>query len=512
MSRWATAGRGRPEQLRADIVVASRGKLLRFDVDQGPPAKAPPDNPFVGTGAHPAVWSYGLRNPWRFSFDRATGDLWIADVGQGAWEEVNFSRAGSTKGLNYGWRLMEGAHCFNPASGCNPGGLTLPVMEYQHVGGACSVTGGYRYRGAANPSMRGVYFFADLCTSRLEAGVETSPGVFQRLATRGGVGAVSAFGEDESGELYMAAFYEWKIYRIDSPSQAIPGSSRIGVYRNGAWELDANGNGVRQTGADFFHSFGFAGAQRITGDWNGDGQDEAGVFYDGFWFLDFNANGAWDGPAIDRGFELGWAGVSPVSGDWNGDGKETVGIVANGFWFLDADGDGVWDGPGTDIQAQFGFDGITPKVGDWNGDGRDKIGFYVNGFWYLDSNGNAAWDGPGTDRFAHFGFNGVTPLVGDWNGDGQESVGIYFDGFWYLDALGDGVWDGPGTDIQAAFGSSALSPVVGDWNGDGSDEIGAFANGLWYLDYDGSASWDGGAADKAYSFGQAGDQPVVGVW
>ncbi|MCB9384225.1 MAG: PQQ-dependent sugar dehydrogenase [Bryobacterales bacterium] len=205
----------------AQTLSSPLGKMLRFDVDQGAPARAPADNPFLTTaGAYAGVWSYGLRNPWKFSFDRATGDVWIGDVGQGLWEEVDHLSADAARGANYGWRRMEGRHCYNPGSSCNDGSLVLPVMEYSHSDGACSITGGYRYRGARHPSLDGVYFFADFCLTRLEAGVETSPGVFQRLGPRGIDVAISTFGEDEQGEVYFASFYDGRIFRIDAPAEA----------------------------------------------------------------------------------------------------------------------------------------------------------------------------------------------------------------------------------------------------------------------------------------------------
>jgi uncharacterized protein (TIGR03437 family) len=213
----------------AQTLSSPLGKLLRFDVDQGPPARAPADNPFVSTpGAEPGTWAYGLRNPWRFTFDRANGDMWIADVGQNQWEEVNYVPAGSTRGRNYGWRRMEGLHCFNPGTNCNDGSLTLPVMEYSHNAGACSVTGGYRYRGARHPGLQGVYFFADLCGLTLHAGVETTPGLFQRLAPRSIGRSISTFGEDEAGEVYFADYGAGQIFRIDAPPQE-PRISQGGV-------------------------------------------------------------------------------------------------------------------------------------------------------------------------------------------------------------------------------------------------------------------------------------------
>jgi glucose/arabinose dehydrogenase len=137
------------------------GKILRIDVASGFPFAVPADNPFVGVGgAREEIWSYGLRNPWRFSFDRLTGDLFIGDVGQSSWEEVDFQPAGSAGGENYGWRLMEGSSCFNPSTDCNNGTLTLPIREYDHTVG-CSVTGGYRYRGSANFDLEGFYFYGD---------------------------------------------------------------------------------------------------------------------------------------------------------------------------------------------------------------------------------------------------------------------------------------------------------------------------------------------------------------
>ena len=143
------------------------GKLLRLDVDSGSPFGVPADNPFVGDpGARDEIWAWGLRNPWRFSFDRATQDLFIADVGQGSWEEVNHEPAGGGGGRNYGWRRMEGAHCYNPGTACNDATVVLPILEYPHSVG-CSVTGGYRYRGAGIPELVGTYVYADFVELRV---------------------------------------------------------------------------------------------------------------------------------------------------------------------------------------------------------------------------------------------------------------------------------------------------------------------------------------------------------
>jgi glucose/arabinose dehydrogenase len=192
---------GRAQNL-ADLL----GSILRVDVHNGVPYTIPSDNPFVGqNGVQAEVWSYGLRNPWRFSFDRATGDLYIADVGQDQYEEVNVapSANGSGKGVNFGWNIMEGAHCLNGAQ-CDQSGLTLPDLEYSHTEG-CSITGGYVYRGSVLPDLQGLYFYGDFCQGwvrslRYLSGQAIEVTDWPRLRPGG---SVLSFGEDAAGELYV---------------------------------------------------------------------------------------------------------------------------------------------------------------------------------------------------------------------------------------------------------------------------------------------------------------------
>ncbi|MFL5403075.1 MAG: PQQ-dependent sugar dehydrogenase [Gemmatimonadales bacterium] len=191
---------------RGQSVAELFASILRIDVSSGAPYTVPADNPFVGTaGASPEVWSYGIRNPWRFSFDRANGDLYIGDVGESQWEEVDFAAAagGAGRGVNYGWSKMEGQHCFGQVQ-CDQTGLALPIVEYDHSTG-CAVTGGYVYRGAAIPSLQGTYFYADYCAGwvrslRVEGGVAVDQTDRPELMPRG---QVTSFGEDAAGELYM---------------------------------------------------------------------------------------------------------------------------------------------------------------------------------------------------------------------------------------------------------------------------------------------------------------------
>ena len=197
---------------RAQDINVLLGKLLRIDVSQGsqapnPPYNVPPDNPFVGIAGADEIWSLGLRNPWRFSFDLQTHDLYIADVGQGAKEEVNASTfaSGAGKGVNYGWKIMEGTICRPPTMGCNTIGLTLPVVEYDHPTG-CSITGGYVYRGPAIPALQGTYFYGDFCAGFVRSFRLAANGSATEEAswpTLGPGGNITSFGEDAAGELYI---------------------------------------------------------------------------------------------------------------------------------------------------------------------------------------------------------------------------------------------------------------------------------------------------------------------
>jgi len=196
------------------------GKILRIDVDSAVPYFVPPTNPFVGVaGARPEIWAWGLRNSWRFSFDRETSDLFIADVGQASREEVNFQSSTSPGGENYGWRRMEGTACFNPSTNCNDGTLVLPILEYTHVGSNCSITGGYRYRGTDFPQLAGLYFFGDFCSGRLW-GAQESDGIWTSTELLDTTLLISAFGEDEDGELYVADYAQGIVYRLTVPINA----------------------------------------------------------------------------------------------------------------------------------------------------------------------------------------------------------------------------------------------------------------------------------------------------
>ena len=192
------------------------GKVLRIDVDQTEGNRkyaSPPDNPFVGqSGALPEIFVYGMRNPWRMSFDRANGDLWIGDVGQGAWEEIDVVRAG-TSGQNFGWNLMEGAQCFRPAEGCEDPSLVLPVTEYSRDLGS-TVIGGVVYRGSEQPSLVGGYVFADYGSGNIWLIDAAVAGPTEPVLAVASDATISSFGEDEAGEVYATDLAAGEVLRV----------------------------------------------------------------------------------------------------------------------------------------------------------------------------------------------------------------------------------------------------------------------------------------------------------
>ena len=209
-------GSGGDPENRASNLESLLGKMLRIDVLGAPEGQAygiPADNPYAGrSGARPEILHSGLRNPFRSSIDPVTGDLWIGDVGQGDWEEVDVARAGA-RGLDFGWRRWEGRHCFEPATGCDPDGVTLPVAEYGH-GAGCSVIGGVVYRGSALAPLRGGYLFSDYCSGTLWAIDSTDDGAQQPTVLLETGSSISAIGTGEDGEVYLTDLARGSVLRL----------------------------------------------------------------------------------------------------------------------------------------------------------------------------------------------------------------------------------------------------------------------------------------------------------
>jgi len=247
------------------------GKILRFDVDgtgavpcgqsAAMPYAIPPSNPFAGSATDcKEIWAYGVRNPWRYSFDRATSDLLIGDVGQDAYEEIDFQPAASAGGENYGWRRMEGFHCYNPGSNCDDGSLTLPVLEQPHTAGWCAIIGGYRYRGTAIPGLVGTYLYSDNCLGDIYSGTQAGDGSWSTALLKSTSLSVSGFGQDEAGELYVCDLGGGKVYRVDPSPYPVPAAASLSpaavIAGDPGFTLTVNGSGfvygsvVRWNGSD----------------------------------------------------------------------------------------------------------------------------------------------------------------------------------------------------------------------------------------------------------------------
>lgn len=195
------------------------GKILRIDVDHGDPYSIPKDNPFAeGKGGKPEIWALGLRNPWRITFDSQTGDMYIADVGQDKYEEMDFEQIGTAGGQNYGWRCKEGLHDYNPGSCTASTILTEPAFEYTHDENRCSITGGYVYRGREYPSLGGKYIYGDYCSGQLYYAEQVGGKWRQTLAASTQYG-ISTFGQGSDGELYLADIKTGNLYHVTDSKQ-----------------------------------------------------------------------------------------------------------------------------------------------------------------------------------------------------------------------------------------------------------------------------------------------------
>ncbi len=214
-------GSGGDPQNRAQDLGTLLGKILRIDVDGRDPGlgyAVPASNPFVGkAGVRPEIWLSGVRNPWRFSFDAKTGDLWVGDVGQSTWEEVDRMTAasGGGAGANLGWRLMEGRACYDPPTGCSTDGLTLPVAVYGHDVG-CAITGGYVYRGDRSPAIDGTYLFSDSCSGRIWGLDAAGPDEQQPVLLAETGRPIVSFAQGDDGALYVVDIADGSLLRVDA--------------------------------------------------------------------------------------------------------------------------------------------------------------------------------------------------------------------------------------------------------------------------------------------------------
>jgi glucose/arabinose dehydrogenase len=458
-------------ECRAQKTNTLLGKILRIDVDQNvnsaPFYGIPADNPFRGAGDPPdEIWATGVRNPWRFTFDRQTGDLWIGDVGQAQREEIDFHPAGSAGGQNYGWKVMEGTRCSrrdacpDSVPVCDSAAYTDPVLEYDHETG-CSVTGGYVYRGASLPQLRGTYFFGDFCTGQIWAAARQGDGfVVRRLAET--TGSLTSFGEDQAGELYIVTL-TGRLFRLE-------GGARIEADRVGLFDPTSSRFQLKET--------------------NTQGGRVQNVRF---------------GPRRNR-----W---TPLAGDWDGDGDDTIGFYdpeASTFRLKN-----VLQGGGSDILLTVDppSGNVVAVVGDWDGDGDDTVGLYdrTTGIFHLKN----SLTGSGFDltwrlEVAGVSNSGLLPLAGDWDGDGADTVGVYNPGtsIFYLDHAREDAL--PSLEFQ--FGNRGSLPVAGDWDGDGHDGIGLYEPRSATFRLKNALS--AGSATATFRFGprRGGWLPIAGAW
>lgn len=475
------------------------GKMLRIDVNSTSPAYLiPSGNPYTGagtarcdTGSTTAgtlcqeIWTYGMRNPWRWSFDRGgTNQLYLADVGQGAIEELDII----TPGGNYGWRVYEGDTCTNLdpqlcAGGATPITQVPPFFTYTHASGRCSVTGGYVYRGTQGSLPFGAYTFADYCTGEIWYWFNNAQTLIQDTPR-----SVVSFGEDDDGEIYVCYNNGQidKIVRVRA-SADFEGDGRtdFAVYRPSEtywYILNSSNSAVRA------QQFGIATDIPAPEDYDGDSTTDIGVFRpsSGIWFyLRSTTNTLGVVP-------FGTNGDIPAAGDYDGDAKSdfTVFRPSNGAWY-------TYRSTDNGFQAlQFGTNGDIPAAADFDGDGKYDYCVFrpSNGVWYRLNSMNLGFSA------VQFGTTGDIPSPGDVDGDGRMDNVVYRPsaGVWYSLLSANGGFQ------ATPWGATGDIPVMGDYDGDGKDDFAVFrpSSGAWYA----LRSSDG--VLRAAQFGANGDAPA----
>jgi glucose/arabinose dehydrogenase len=447
-------------QCRAQRRDSLLGKILRLDVNRsagGRPYAIPPDNPFRNGPFRPEVWAVGLRNPWRFSFDRATSNLWIADVGQGEREEIDVQPV-LQGGVNWGWNPMEGSLCFGGNNcpdyvpSCNSPALAAPLLEYGHDDGDCSVTGGYVYRGLASARLNGTYLFGDFCSGRIwGAALQGTRYVVRELRERARL--LTTFGETSAGEIYLGTA-DGRLLELvhDGIGQ------RVGLYDPVLSQFhlkEANEPGPAETRFGFGRRRG--GWLPLAGDWDGDGRDSVG-FYDPARGL-FRLRDLLSPGVAQYLFRFGPpnAGWLPVTGDWDGDRRDSIGVYDPSHSVFHLKSDPASGEPTTSVAFGPPGAGWLPVAGQFDSDPGEEVGLYdpVNAVFHLQTAAG--------ERTQAFGppNGGWLPLVGDWDGDGLDGIGLYDPAAsrFHLNNLNGQ----PTASFQFGQGNAGWRPIAGNW-------------------------------------------------
>ena len=529
-------GSGDDPEHRAQNPAELLGKMLRIDVSVADADavgyRIPSDNPFVSlAGARGEIWAFGLRNPWRYSFDDVsrggTGALVIGDVGQNEYEEIDYQPWGSS-GRNYGWRNREGAH--DNVTSLPPAytPLTEPIHEYDHSVGN-SVTGGYVYRGhLLGGKYRGRYFFADFVDGRVwslsisissSTGEATTTGVVEHTTELGGkatIGNVSAFGVDADGELYIVSYSKGMIFKVLGPNPASDfdgdGKGEVGVYRTGTgyWYLRNSSQGYAIGAGLSTLQWGASGDVPLTGDFDGDGRSEVVIYRPstGQWFIRLSSL-SYD-PARLWYFEWGGSDDIPLASDFDGDGRTDIAVYrpSTGYWYIRNSSAGYAVGAGPWIFL-WGALGDQPRVADFDGDARTDIAIYrpSTAQWFIRYS-TRNYD---ISQFGYFqwGASGDQPVNADFDGDGKAEIGVYrpSNGYWYLlnstanYVVGVGAW-------IFQWGASGDLPQIEDLDGDGRAEIAVVrpSSGQWFIRY--SSTSFSASPSGYFEWGVPGDRPL----
>jgi len=464
-------GGGNDPPNNAQNINSLLGKVLRIDINvptgQSAPYLIPPTNPFAGSlaGAD-EIYAIGLRNPFRFSFDRGgTNQLWVGDVGEQAREEVDIV----TLGGNYGWRIMEGSICnpnFNGGQCTPPPGHIPPVFEYSsdNTTQRCSITGGYVYRGTQGTLPKGSYVYGDFCTGEILYWNGSS----QLPLIGSSPFNLTSFGEDEDGELYIAQLQSGMVQKI-VPSKASADfdadfTTDFSLFRpsNGFWYILNGLTGVIRT-----QQFGVNNDIPTPEDYDGDRKTDLAVFRpsEGNWYY------LRSGDSTFNVVSWGISGDIPAAGDYDGDSESDFVVFrpSNGTWYTFRSSDrGI-----STVQWGVNNDRVVP--GDYDGDGKYDIAVWrpSNGTWYSINSTN------GNFSISQFGESTDVPAPGDFDGDGRYDLALFrpATGQWFIKRSFDNSFQ------TVSWGVNGDIPVVGDYDNDGRDDIAVFrpSNGTWYV-------------------------------